>query len=200
MTEYIISPSCKLPPKLVNWLRDVVKPSGDKRGLILLSHHQYNSAFEDRYEKAARQLAEFIDRPVLWFWGHEHRLALYGSWEGKNGITTFGGCVGHGGMPIQDFYKLPRGNYKDRHLVTYDARPNRWAGLVKIGFNGYVNLRFNGNQLSIDYLDIKGTSLLTEEWEVDTASGELKGLGVTSKVDLDVPGGLNLPPVSAIQE
>ena len=45
-------------------------------GIVLLSHHQYFSAFDEWYVKPAQQLAEFINRPVLWFWGHEHRLAL----------------------------------------------------------------------------------------------------------------------------
>ena len=147
----------------------------------------------------ARQLAEFIDRPVLWFWGHEHRLAFYGKWAGKKGIEAFGRCVGHGGMPIQDYDKRPKKNYQSRRLVTYDARFNRRAGPIPVGFNGYVNLTFEGNRLSIDYRDVKDRSLLTEKWAVDPASGALKGRGVEQHEKLDVPKDLNLPGVNAAQ-
>jgi hypothetical protein len=54
-----------------------VNPDGDKRGLILLSHHGPHSAFEAWYQIPAKQLAKVIHRPVIWFWGHEHRLAIY---------------------------------------------------------------------------------------------------------------------------
>lgn len=73
-------PSCKLHDDLVKWLTKAL-PSDSGRGdkdsetilpaLILLSHHEYYSSFDDWYPIPAQQLRDHIpaDRPVLWFWG-----------------------------------------------------------------------------------------------------------------------------------
>src|SRR5262249_37902528 len=66
IVERIFLPKCALPPQLLDWLRTTVKlDPKDPRGLILLSHHQYFSRYDDWYLKPAEQLAEFISRPVL---------------------------------------------------------------------------------------------------------------------------------------
>jgi hypothetical protein len=41
-------PGCAIPESLLAWLKSSVNPDGDKRGLILLSHHGPHSAFEGR--------------------------------------------------------------------------------------------------------------------------------------------------------
>ena len=106
--EQIFAPDCALPDALIAWLRDVLKQKDDRRGIVLMSHHQYFSAFDDFYVKPAEQLAEFIDRPVLWFWGHEHRMAIYGKERAGAGIEAYGRCLGHGGMPVE-LLRKPRG-------------------------------------------------------------------------------------------
>src|SRR5215467_4495633 len=40
-------PSCKLHDAIEQWLRDEVKPGASNRAIILLSHHQNYSAFEE---------------------------------------------------------------------------------------------------------------------------------------------------------
>jgi hypothetical protein len=52
------------------------------------------------YPKPAKQLAEFFFGPALWFWGHEHRMAINEEFGIDGGIRAFGRCVGHGGMPV----------------------------------------------------------------------------------------------------
>jgi len=94
-----IGPSCRLPRPLLKWLREDAKLGADKRGIVLLSHHQYYSAFENQYTLPARQLARFISRPVLWFWGHEHRLAIYGKFGMDGSVQAYGRCIGNGGFP-----------------------------------------------------------------------------------------------------
>jgi hypothetical protein len=198
--EKIIPPSCKLPDPLLRWLEGTVKPSADHRGLILLSHHQYYSAFEDCYETPAGQLAQFVSRPVLWFWGHEHRLALYGKSRSRGGIEAYGRCIGHGGMPIEDYKKRPnQSKVQEYKLVAYDARRRGLAGSVEIGYNGFLNLTFRRHRLAIDYRDIDGRSLLRETWEVDHTTGKLRGIGIKQKVDLHVPRDLHLLPLPAAQ-
>ncbi len=199
LSEYIVPPSCKFPDPLLAWLRDPARLAADKRGLILLTHHPYFSAFERAYEKPGQQLAEFIRRPVLWFWGHEHRLALYGRYAHREGIEAYGRCMGHGGMPIEDFEQRPKAGYRKYKLVIYDARFNQLAGHTRVGFNGFVNLTFSGSQVHIDYRDINDHSLLTEAWAADPSTGELKALGIQLKQDLSVPKDLGLPDIKAAQ-
>ena len=38
---------------------------------------------------------------------------------------------------------------------------------INVGYNGYVNLIFDGPNLQVDYLDLYDTLLLTETWSVD---------------------------------
>jgi hypothetical protein len=168
------APSCEFENPLLEWLRTQVRlgDASDSRGLVILTHHQYFSAFESNYEKPARQLAELLQRPVLWFWGHEHRLALYGKHRLKSGVEAFGRCVGHGGMPIS----LETPKRGEVPLVVYDNRKRKKVAGEAVGYNGLVSLTFDGPRLSVDYRDLTGSRLLAEEWEV--SQGRLVGRGV----------------------
>jgi hypothetical protein len=153
-----IGGDCKLRDELKKWLTEVVVPATDKRGLVIMSHHQPYSGFEGDYPKPAKQLWDAgIRHPVLWFWGHEHRLAGYDLY-GQNDLKSFGRCVGHGGMPVS------RGD------PTHDPRPifydNRLAA-NGYGVNGHVNLSFDGPKLIAVYVDLNGHQLLQEEWSAD---------------------------------
>lgn len=184
--EKLFKPSCKLRGELLQWLGDVLKFEEDRRrGIVLLSHHQYFSSFDEMFPKPAAQLASFIDRPVLWFWGHEHRLAIYGKHQVGDGIIAFGRCVGHGGMPV-DIHKAPDSD-RGVPLVVYDDR--EYAALgdpgldgTKVGFNGFANLLFQGNRLSVEYRDVQNNPLLSEQWEV--TNGRLAG----KSIQLGEPG------------
>ena len=168
--EYLFSPSCKLRDEQLQWLREVVKPSQDKRGIILLSHHQYFSSFDKQYPKAAQQLNPLINAPVLWFWGHEHRMTIYGRYGQKGGIEAYGRCIGHGGMPVEI---NPERKHSEYPLVLCDNRKYPSSEDITVGYNGFVNMTFKGNQLSIDYRDLKNNLFLTEEWAVE--NGRLTG-------------------------
>jgi hypothetical protein len=168
--ERIFSPSCDLRKEELQWLKDMVKPKLDKRGLILLSHHQYYSAFDHEYPKIAQQLSALIDRPVLWLWGHEHRMAVYGKYASGGGIQAYGRCLGHGGMPVVINPEMKR---PERPLVVYDNRRYPSTENITVGYNGFANLTFKGNQLVIEYRDLKNNQLLIENWQV--SDGNLTG-------------------------
>ncbi len=184
LIERLIRPSHRLPASLVEWLEcEVGLGRDDARGLILLTHHQYYSAFENGYPRAARQLRRFSDRPVLWFWGHEHRLAVYGRYGVSGGIEAFGRCLGHGGMPVEKLWQAPR-RAASRALIAYDHREagrfeTRFTRLFRhrtpYGYNGFANLTFVGPELRVDYRDHTDRPLATERWRVD--SGRLVHLG-----------------------
>jgi hypothetical protein len=156
-----IGGDCKLHSDLIDWLKVVLTDkNSDKRGLVILSHHQNYSGFQEEYEKPAEQLWDAgIRRPVLWFWGHEHRLAGYELF-GTCALKSFGRCVGHGGMPVDT--GEPR---KEPRPVFYDDRRAKNG----FGVNGHVNLTFSGPNLKTVYVDLDGKELLREEWGADNS-------------------------------
>jgi hypothetical protein len=164
-------PRCTLPDPMISWLERIVNPNADNRGLILLTHHGFCSAFSDWYQVPARQLAKVIHRPVIWFWGHEHKLAIYDRYNVRGGLEAYGRCIGHGGMPVE------RGKSPDIEcpLLAWDNRRYQNGEKIDVGFNGHVNLSFDGPALRAEYVDLNGALLLTEEWRIDPASGSLQG-------------------------
>ena len=146
-----------LPDEIVSWLRDTIKPKPPKPTL-LLAHHQYFSAFEASYTKPAQQLAGlFPGQEFVWLWGHEHRFAIYDRFQQDGGITAYGRCVGHGGMPVEQ--KDP--NTK-APLQYYDTRNHPLGDGTVVGQNGFVKATIQGDTLTLDYRDIDNTQLLVE--------------------------------------
>ncbi|HEX3954867.1 MAG TPA: metallophosphoesterase [Stellaceae bacterium] len=175
--EYFSPPDCALPPALITWLRDVVRlRDDDRRGIILLSHHQYISRFDHCFATPARQLAPFLSRPVLWFWGHEHRLAVYEEASLPGGVTAYGRCIGHGGMPVELSPPTPR--HPEHRAEFLDDRPYPNDENLKIGFNGFADLTLRRDQLAVDYVDIHGTVVFSEAWAAN--NGTLRRLDATA--------------------
>ncbi len=156
----------KLHSATCRWLRDVVfADSGDRRPVILLSHHQWFSAFDTEYRRVGTQLVPYLDRVLLWFWGHEHRFAGYAPF-GFEGKRVRARCIGHGGMPIELDGKI---THPDRPLVFAD---NRKAGEVEgnpIGFCGFAMLQLDGPNLRVEYFDQEPAKLLEERWQIGPA-------------------------------
>jgi hypothetical protein len=164
-------PTCAIPEPLLSWLRETIKPDDDNRGIILLTHHGCYSAFSEWYQIPAIQLNQIIHRPAIWFWGHEHKLAIYDRFRVKNGIEAHGRCIGHGGMPVE------RGSEPDLPcpLLAWDNRRYENDEKIDVGFNGHANLSFDGPEVSMEYVDLDGRVLISERWRVDLSSGQLEG-------------------------
>lgn len=161
--EQLFRPDCALRPEEIEWLRKVVRPRhDDPRGIILLTHHQYYSRYDFWYPNQAKQLAEFFSRPVLWFWGHEHRLAIYREFRVEGGIPAIGRCLGHGGMPVD----LPpaAAKYPDCDVEFVDERHYPNDERLTIGFNGYAQILLRGDRATIDYVDVHGRVIFSETW------------------------------------
>jgi len=179
-----IGGDCHLEKKLLQWLRDVVKPQGNRKATLLLSHHQYFTAFPDHaYAKPAKQLMEFFaGQEVVWLWGHEHRMGIYGKFNLSGGITAYGRCVGHGGMPVDlgtpDPGKAP--------LQYYDPRRHALDDGTMAGTNGYVVASIQRETLTLEYRDIDDTQLLVETFTADAAGSFRYGVqdpaGILMKV------------------
>ncbi len=177
------------------WLEKTVKLNDDKRGLIILSHHQCFSAFEDEFPNPGKYISSLLQpgRDILWLWGHEHWFSVYGPNKLDNGSNVFARCVGNSGMPVEinskDKPKAPKNtdvsNALNRNLTLYDNREREVIdGKIALGYNGYVMMNLIGNRLTINYYDDndkqqKGRKVLQEDWIVDIATGKISGIDIT---------------------
>jgi hypothetical protein len=194
LIEYIFSPDAHLDEKLIGWLRNVIKPkTNDPRGIVILSHIQYCSAFEGQYPKAAEVLDTiFPGKEVIWIWGHEHRFAVYNRYKSEKGIAAYGRCIGHGGMPVEigkvrrgkEKYTLPNPKkLRNAPLVCYDNRKKEIVEKTILGYNGYAILTLDHNRLIIEYKDTS-TWLFREEFTVDANGGLTSQSGSNPNVPL----------------
>ncbi|HZD93801.1 MAG TPA: metallophosphoesterase, partial [Candidatus Sulfotelmatobacter sp.] len=151
----------KMESKMLDWLRKKINPAQRRLPTILLTHHQSFSAFEEGYPRPAGQLAEFFSgQQIVWIWGHEHRMAVYDKYTDANNITAYARCLGHGGMPVElkDVHdpSAPLQFYDHRTYASYDDGP--------VGFNGFLNVRLEGNKAVLDYRDVHNKAILQEEF------------------------------------
>jgi hypothetical protein len=169
----LLNPSIHLPSETLEWLADVVfKDATDRRPVVVLSHHQWFSAFDTEYAQIGRDLAPYLDKVLLWLWGHEHRFAAYApaSLDGLPRVRAR--CIGHGGMPT-DIQRAPVRT--TRPLVCVDDRKRTTVQGEPVGFCGFATLRFDGPSLTIAYVDEAGDILLEEAW---TAGPPVSALSV----------------------
>ncbi len=189
-----------------DWLTNIVKPGEDQRGLIILSHHQIFSAFEQEFSNPADFIASLIDpsRRIIWLMGHEHRLSIYGANALKNGAKAYSRCIGNGGMPVElngedGGLITPKdadnpGNPVNRNLTLYDQRQREVVnGTVPLGHNGYEILILDDANLTISYFDDNGGSgsgrkIIEEKWRIDTQTGQLTGISIEDLTNTaDIP-------------
>ncbi len=162
----------RLQAQNIQWLQRNVLNSTDTRPILLLSHHQWFSAFESEHGRLGKDLGN-DPRYLLWFWGHEHRLAGYGTYQAHSkGPKIRGRCIGHGGMPIEDIHMPIK---RDRNLVFYDRRAAGSVDGTQVGYCGFAMLDFDREALTISYIEETGRVLLREKWirTEDGARGEV---------------------------
>jgi hypothetical protein len=157
--------NCKLDDNLIEWLEKVVDPVHKPKPTVLLSHHQWFSDFGDgAYESPANQMAPFLEgKDFVWLWAHEHRLSIYNKFKGNNGLSAFCRCLGHGGMPVA--VGDPTDN--THQVEYYDGAESRTGKLddgTPVGLNGFAQMTVQDSTLTLEYIDINGTSLLTESF------------------------------------
>lgn len=178
-----IGGDCHLEKKLLSWLRKTVRPLDSRKATLLLSHHEYFTAFGDHnYTKPAKQLAEFFrGQEIVWMWGHEHRLAIYDKCTRREGMTVFGRCNGHAGMPVE----LGSPNLKRAPLRYYDTRSHELDDGTKVGQNGYVLATIEEKVLTLEYRDVADMLLLIETFTPVTGGTlqyTVQDFGILTKV------------------
>ncbi len=182
--ELIFQPDCHFDDILVDWLKKTL-PVNSKKGLLIITHHQYISAFKEEreYQKPASQLASIIgiSKPVLWLWGHEHKFSAFEKCQFEDGVTAYGRCIGHGGMPVELKGKSFELNDKTKgcsKLVMVDNRQRSGTDDYPLGHNGYALIEIKNEELQIRYYDEENL-LLTENW--NCTEGIIKGVSVTAE-------------------
>lgn len=184
----------KFQPEVINWLKNVVKLDNkeDKRGVVILTHHNFMSAFSSRISSApAEQLKELLgDRLVITMWGHEHKTAIYQP-SNIGIINAFPRCMGTGGFPVDQIPIPPTA--RESGLMAYDNRHyddiKGTYGSLPAGFNGYYTMNFTSNTLDINYYTIQwkdkekkildwdnGHLTIVERFTVNPATGDIRQL------------------------
>jgi hypothetical protein len=165
------APACDLNRTQLRWLRETLRLGADARGVVILTHHPPCSRYADACPAAARQLRQRLRGPVLWFCGHEHRLAVYDRCSRHGGIESWCRNVGHGGMPVE---LEPRVADERVPLLYTDTRryPNDEG--IEVGYNGYAALTFSGAALHVEYRDLHGDAVYREGFSA--AGGGLQRL------------------------
>ena len=170
----------------VAWLKGIVAQAGDRK-IVLFSHHQLFSIFDSQGEKlrAHPGFNEILNsgRIFAWYWGHEHRCAMYQERDDASGL--WGRCIGHGGMPASrsKTRNLPRADGFDR--ADWRKADALWAaGGVRLAPpalvlegpnplisgeeddftpNGYAVLTLDGPHLFEQIRDPSGTVILEHQ-------------------------------------
>jgi len=186
------------PDSVADWIRNKVMNDGMKRGIIVLTHHQYVTAFhgESEFSNPAIQLKKLFPdaKGIIWIWGHEHRFSMYGKNElSPKHIPAFGRCIGNGGMPDEHsggrFVIDSEAN--KRKLVLYDKRTADSIPLSDgidskmqdVGFNGYAIIQLDNEKAEITYyasykknIDSdpgRDSPIFRESWISDGISGQI---------------------------
>jgi hypothetical protein len=158
--------------------------AGRRRPIVVLSHHQPLSAFEQWFTRPAMQLAgidAFRNREFVWLYGHEHRFTVYKKAEVAPGIVAYPRCIGHGGMPVS-VSKLTK---PDSRVLYYDPRTHAVDcdhPHTLVGYNGHVLLTFEREHLRVEYCDINGGRvMLNETFAADGEGGLVWTCGEAAK-------------------
>ena len=180
---------------MMDWLERTVGIKDQKRGIVVLTHHQYISAFldEEEFQNPATQLQNCLgtDREIIWIWGHEHRFATYKAYQqSPKHVKAWGRCIGNGGMPDEHLDKRKVDSQKaiSRGLELYDYRVADTFHFdlhdpIEIGYNGYAQLKINKDILEITYwaaywngdgkTNAYNEPILAESWSADNVSGKI---------------------------
>jgi Calcineurin-like phosphoesterase len=143
----------------VGWLERIIQRSGDRK-LVLFSHHQPYSLFDNQGPKMVAKLGGMLGQKKIfaWYWGHEHRCVLY---DAHPAWGLYGRCIGHGGYPyfrdkIADlpiaegtvWRRVESKNLVPGGVVLDAPNPYVKGEEESYGANGYLTLDFNDGGLN----------------------------------------------------
>lgn len=129
----------------VEWVSRRQDAHPDKK-LILMTHHQPFSAFESDCVNLQPLLRR--NRVRAWFWGHEHRFAMYKPRED----LPYGRLIGHGGVPV---WARPKSKAVPA-TVQYVSTNGFRSGIERFALFGFAVLDFDAAQIGVRYFDEHG--------------------------------------------
>jgi hypothetical protein len=167
-----------------NWLIDLLKTQ-PKKANIFLTHHQPVSAHKDEYQDSETLRSNIADLMAIpgvgsdaifgWFFGHEHRCALYDDTALAYNARLIGnGCIPH---EVQREKTADEGCTPVAYFNTRQNAANSGAAVSM-----FANLTFAGPELIIEYIDEDNEVWGTEVWNAE--SGRLNG-GKFQETDFD---------------
>jgi hypothetical protein len=127
------------------WLRQ--QRDAAKR-TMLLTHHPFFSAFDPTGTELNRALLPVLNQRTIdaWFWGHEHRCAVY---RDPAGPVQFASLIGHGGIPMPSTAQVDT----KRAPLTYHYQEEFAPGL---SYCGFAVLDLDGPATTIRYYNETG--------------------------------------------
>jgi hypothetical protein len=154
---FILPSHFDLNESQIQWLLRVITQA-EKRKIVLFSHHYPFSAFEDGGSQLRKTLRGRLPQGQFfaWYWGHEHRCAIY-DWSPE--WKLFGRCIGHGGFPyFRDGSIAPPGKscFRERRATEGAPRCIVLDGInstvtdhqYEYGPHGYLTLELHGKRLT----------------------------------------------------
>jgi hypothetical protein len=171
----VASSMTSLNPAELGWILEKMNSAGSKR-TILLSHHPLFSAFASVGRDGLRAYGynpllykgfqTVLDRIALWFWGHEHTLAVYEPFIG----LARGRCVGCSAVPV---FKNQQAYVLNKSLSTIAPQVFPvWVAKAQVGTNGtdynhaFALLCLKGPKATVEYYEVPiggSSSLLWNE-------------------------------------
>jgi hypothetical protein len=132
-----------------DWLLELLASRRKKR-LMLLSHHQLFSHYELDSPLLMQRLEPILNaRPPIdaWFWGHEHRCAVYK----PTPSIDYPSLIGHGGVPVfADSMSKP-------DEVWYEYKAKRPGGIVKKHtMMGFAVVDLDDDRAVVHYVNEEG--------------------------------------------
>ena len=134
------------------WIMERIRRAPDKK-IILLSHHQPFSAWEGESPRLLEALQPVLHGPreiAAWFWGHEHRCAIYA----PHFNVRYPSLIGHGGVPVYASSKEPKGP-----KVLFHDRRSFPHLLEKYAYLGFAVLDLDGPNATVAYIDENGKKI-----------------------------------------
>jgi hypothetical protein len=138
------------------WIESIrAEHASGKKKVMFLSHHQPFSLYGERQSPEVEAKLDMVlqtNQVRAWFWGHEHRCAMY---QRRHYIES-PRLIGNGGVPVW----APR---KPKPLgVEFEYTEFIQSGLEDFLKFGFAVLDFEGDTIGVRYLGENGNPYWTE--------------------------------------
>jgi hypothetical protein len=151
-----------------NWLVDKMRNS--TLPTILLSHHEPVSAFAQEHSDGTKLRSDFqkfvtaAGRPVFgWFFGHEHRCTIY---HDVQNVPYLARLIGHGCIPHT---APPKDQQPEPGCVKFE-KMNFAKNANGDAMSGFALLKFDRDQIDIQYINEDGSLFTKETWVAPLAN------------------------------